>query len=94
MTSSLAFGQHSVVGGITLSHLQLLNGGSELIAQTSKPEAMVPHIDKRFQRQVVVRQVDLDFLAHGVLVGKGGVWEAIEWAALASGSNGASFTCI
>lgn len=91
MTSSRAFGQLSVVGEITLSHLQLLNDGSELIAQTFKLEAMVPHLDKQLQRQVVVRQVDLDFLARGVLVGRGGVWEAIEWAVLALGSNGASF---
>ena len=90
MTFSLAFGQYSVVAETTLSHLQLLNGGSEPIAQTFKSEAMAPHLDKQLQRQVVVRQVDLDFLARGVLVGRGGVWEEIEWAALASGSNGAS----
>ena len=78
MTFSLAFGRHSVVVEITLSHLRLLNVGLELIDQTFNPEAMVLHSDKQLQRQVAVRQVDLDSLAHGVLVGRGGVWEEIE----------------
>ena len=78
MTFSLAFGRRSVVVEITLSHLRLLNVGSELIDQTFNPEAMVLHSDKQLQRQVAVRQVDLDSLARGVLVGRGGVWEEIE----------------
>ena len=78
MTFSLAFGQHSVVGEITLSRLPLLNGGSELTVQTFNPEAMALHLDKQLQRQVAVRQVDLDSPARGVLVGRGGVWEEIE----------------
>lgn len=78
MTFSLAFGQHLVVAEIILSHLQLLNGGSELTDQTFNPEAMVLHFDKQLQRQVAVRQVDLDSPARGVLVGKGGVWEEID----------------
>ena len=78
MTFSLAFGQHSVVAEIILSHLRLLNGGSELTGQTFNPEAMVLHLDKQLQRQVAVRQVDLDSPARGVRVGRGGVWEEIE----------------
>ena len=89
MTFSLAFGQRLAVVEITLSHLRLLNVGSELTAQTFNPEAMVPHSDKQLQRQAV-RQVDLDFQARGALVGREGVWEEIELAALALGSNGAS----
>lgn len=67
-----------MVAEITLPHLRLLNGGSELIGQISKSEAMVPHSDKQLQRQVEVRRVDLDFLARGVLVGRGDVWGEIE----------------
>ena len=39
---------------------------------------MVLHLDKQPQRQVGVRQVDLDSLARGVRVDRGGVWEEIE----------------
>lgn len=78
MTFSLAFGQCLVVVEITLPHLRLLNAGSELTAQTFNPEAMVLHSDKQLQRQVAVRQVDLDFLARGALVGREGVWGEIE----------------
>ena len=80
MTFSPAYGQHLVAGRITSPRLTSSSGGSEEIAQTSKSEGTERPTDKQLQRLVVGRRVGLGFPARGVLEGRVGDWEEIEWA--------------